>query len=264
MEITKINENIHRITLPYKDIFTTVYAIRTPMGALLFDAASYDTDAENYIVPFLEEVGISKEELKYVFISHKHADHAGGLNGLLEFYPDVCIVTRNPELKDTYGADYAVLMPDEEDVLLGMLKVVTIPGHTMDSAALLDLRDHTMVTGDCLQAYGIVGSQDWASNIRFPAEYLKALTKVRQLEIRSVVTAHNYYPYGYRADGKEGVLRMIDACEMPIRRLQRLICDNPRLVDEQIRALYNDDPHAPTIRTTVVAAMRDAIAEGRV
>ena len=25
----KINENIHRLTMPYKDIFTTVYTIKT-------------------------------------------------------------------------------------------------------------------------------------------------------------------------------------------------------------------------------------------
>jgi hypothetical protein len=39
--ITQISEHIHRLTLPYKDIFTTVYTVRTPEGVLLFDAASF-------------------------------------------------------------------------------------------------------------------------------------------------------------------------------------------------------------------------------
>ena len=45
--VTQINENIYRLTIPYKDIFTTVYAVKTESGALLFDCASYDEDIEN-------------------------------------------------------------------------------------------------------------------------------------------------------------------------------------------------------------------------
>ena len=45
----KINENIYRLTMPYKDIFTTVYAIKTECGVLIFDSGSYDEDIETYI-----------------------------------------------------------------------------------------------------------------------------------------------------------------------------------------------------------------------
>jgi len=52
--IITINENIHKITLPYKDIFTTVCTVSTKNGTMLFDAASYDEDVENYIIPMLD------------------------------------------------------------------------------------------------------------------------------------------------------------------------------------------------------------------
>ena len=84
MEIMKMNEHIHRITLPYKDIFTTVYTVKTDKGVLLFDAASYDTDLEQYIQPMLDELNITAEDLKYVFISHNHGDHSGGLRPIIE------------------------------------------------------------------------------------------------------------------------------------------------------------------------------------
>ena len=67
MNYEQINENIYRMTVPYKDIYTTVYLIKTKVGNLLFDIASYDEDISDYIEPFLEEVGVSPENLKYVF-----------------------------------------------------------------------------------------------------------------------------------------------------------------------------------------------------
>ena len=263
LNITKINENIHRLMLPYKDIFTTVYTIRTPEGVLLFDAGSFDNDAGDYIVPFLKELGISREELKHVFISHNHRDHAGGLHCLMPYLPEASIVSRSPDLKERYGQAYQVIAPEEGAVLLGTLRVVTIPGHTLDSMALHDLRTNTLVTGDCLQVYGIVGAEDWAANIRFPAEHLEALEKVRSIDADQIVTAHDYYPCGYRADGKAEVAQMIDNCVIPVRRLIKLIRENPGLDDRQIRELYNDTPNTPTARIGVIEATRAAIEAGK-
>ncbi|MBQ8696922.1 MAG: MBL fold metallo-hydrolase [Clostridia bacterium] len=101
MDIVKENENIFRITTPYKDIFTTVYLIKTEKGALLFDCASYDSDIDNYIVPFLNELSVG--EVKYVFISHNHTDHSGGLKAFMKKYGSTCIVTRSQGLKDSFA-----------------------------------------------------------------------------------------------------------------------------------------------------------------
>ena len=51
--LEKINDHIYALCTPYKDIFTTVYFIKTEHGAILFDAASFESDAENYIFPLL-------------------------------------------------------------------------------------------------------------------------------------------------------------------------------------------------------------------
>ena len=73
--LVKTNDNIYELTIPYKDIFTTVYIVRTARGALLFDTATYDSDVEEAIIPALCELGVGKGELKYIFISHNHGDH---------------------------------------------------------------------------------------------------------------------------------------------------------------------------------------------
>ncbi len=198
VEITKISENIYRTVLPYKDIWTTIYIMKTPQGALLFDAASYDEDAEKYTVPFLQNCGVTQDNLKYIFISHDHTDHAGGLKMLMEKYPDATILSRSTDLKNRF-AEYDVIAPKEDDIILDTFQVVTIVGHTSDSAGLLDMRTRTFVTGDCLQVRGIVGSQNWASNIRFPVEYFADVEKVRRMDIAEIYTAHDYYPCGYKA-----------------------------------------------------------------
>ena len=119
MEIMQITENIHRITLPYKEIFTTVYTVKTEQGVLLFDAASFDEDVEEYILPFLEKFEITQDELKYIFISHNHKDHAGGLCQLLKFYPDVCVVSGSDELKEQYS-NYNVVSYYDNDCFLNL------------------------------------------------------------------------------------------------------------------------------------------------
>ena len=42
--ITEIRPDIFRLTIPFEDIYTTVFFIRTAAGYLLFDTATYDSD----------------------------------------------------------------------------------------------------------------------------------------------------------------------------------------------------------------------------
>lgn len=258
----KINDNIHYLTTQYKDIFTTVYVLHTEQGTILFDAASCDSDIDTQVVPFLESLRIQQQDLKYVFISHNHADHSGGLARLLERYPDVCIVTRSETLREKYK-NRSFLLPEEGEKLLDTFRVVTIPGHTIDSAALLDERTMTLITGDCLQQHGIRGSGDWASNISYPAAHLAAIEKVRSLGAKQIATAHDYVPYGFRAEG-DCVSKMLDACVGPLLRLKALIREYPEENDEQIRRRFSDFENQLTINVRVVAAMRTAIADGTV
>ena len=43
----KINENIYRLTVPFFDVYTTVYFVETDEGILVFDTATYDSDVED-------------------------------------------------------------------------------------------------------------------------------------------------------------------------------------------------------------------------
>lgn len=253
----KITENIYRLTTSYKDIFTTVYLLIAKNGAILFDAASFDVDIDEVMAPALGELGVVPQ---YVFISHNHRDHAGGLPRFAVRYPETTIVSRSPALQEKF-AGHPFLFPEEGTLLLDTYRVIPIVGHTQDSAALLDTRTNTLVTGDCLQLWGICGSEDWASNINFPTEHWQALEKLEKMPLSAIYTAHDYYPMGYFATG-EAVARYIAACREPLLRVKALIAENPTASDAEIRILYNATEGIPTIREAVVKAVRKSVDEG--
>ena len=260
-DFIRINGNICRLTIPYKDIFTTLYTVTTPEGAVLFDAASTDEDIRTYLPPLLAAAGILPEALRYVFISHHHKDHSGGLAELVKLFPHIRILSRSPQLAELYGAD-RLHSPEDEEKILGCLRSITIPGHTADSMALLDERTRTLITGDSLQQFGIFGSSDWGAAISLPTEHFAALEKVRKLGADQILAAHEYHPCGYRADSREAGERMLDACIEPLLRLRALIADHPELDDVQIRQAYLDTDRVPPIHVRVVAAMRRTLETG--
>ena len=56
----------------YRDDAFLYAATDAESGALLFDTATYDDDVENYIMPFLSEIGITRNSLKYILVSQAH------------------------------------------------------------------------------------------------------------------------------------------------------------------------------------------------
>ena len=261
-EIIKINDNIHKINLPYKDIFTTVCSVKTSLGVLIFDAASFEGDTKNYISPMLDELKIKPDEVKYIFISHNHKDHAGDLKNLLSVVPNATVLSRSAELKEKYS-DFNVVCPNDGDSILNVLKIVTIPGHTQDSMAILDTRTNTLLTGDSLQVYGIFGSEDWGSNICMPAEHLEAIKKVRALNVSAIYTAHYYHPCGVKAVGADEVNFLLDSCIEPIERVKKLVLENPSKSVEEIRLIYNSNKKVPPINGRLIEGTVKAIEEKR-
>ena len=253
----RISDHICRLTTPYKTIFTTVWTLRTDEGVVLIDAASYDHDAREHVLPYLEFAGVKPEQIKYVFITHNHADHAGGLQGLLQVLPHVTVVSRSQALAEKYPK-VPFLNPADGQMLTEDLQVIAIPGHTTDCAGLLDRRTNTLLCGDCLQLYGIVGNEDWACNISLTEQYFEAVEKVRGKKPAQLLMAHDYYPTGYRADGETAVEKALDDCLEPLKMIGRMIRENPDLDDGAIREKFNAIPGLPTAKLHVITGVRRA------
>ena len=140
----------------------------------------------NYAVTFilrtLEALGLSRNQVKYVVVTHVHLDHAGGAGELMRCLPEAELVIHprgaahmiNPEkltlsVKQIYGEEkykkfYGEIIPVPEnrvrpvrdsDVLdLGDRKLIVYetPGHAKHHIIIFDKNTRTVFSGD---AFGI-------------------------------------------------------------------------------------------------------------
>lgn len=250
IEIQQITEHISCFKVPYKDIFVGIYILRTEKGAVLFDAAGCDADVDDYILPALQQLGV---EPTHIFISHHHTDHSGGLARVAALFPSAQIWSRSKTLKEQY---LNIHCHEDGEMLLDVLQVVTIPGHTADSTGLLDIRTNTLVSGDCLQLYGIFGSGYWYGNISIPIEHFAAIEKLRALPIETITTAHDYCPGGMTYVGRERVRLCLDSCVGALRRIVDIAKKNPQLDDQQLAQLCNDGTY-PKVSSRIVGILRN-------
>lgn len=115
----------------------------------------------------------------------------------------------------------------------------------------------TLLSGDCLQMYGLFGSGKWGANISMPLEYLAAIEKLRTMDLKTLAASHDYHPYGYLAQGEKEIGRYLNACVDALHGIKKRICENPSLSDEELAELYNSSGNLPTVGAHVFAAIRE-------
>lgn len=258
--LTEIVPSIYRLVVPFEDIYTTVFIIKTPLGAVLLDTATYSSDIDGYVLPALTALGISADSLRYVVLSHSHRDHAGGLSRLTELFPKVCIVSFSEALLSQFPAS-PVLCPKDGELLLDTLQIIPVPGHAPDCLALYDLRTRALLTGDSLQLFGIYGSGKWGVNISKPAAHLSAVERLRAMDIEIIIASHDYHPCGHTACGAAEISRYLDCCGEALDRIRRFLLEFPESDDQALADRYNQTFSLPTVGSHVFAAVRNSLAK---
>lgn len=204
MSIDRIDDGIYRVLIPFEDeIATTVYVVLGNNGVAVIDSATHPTDADDYIVPALRELGISSDRVKHILLTHSHEDHAGGARRLMELLPDA--IVGSSFCKD--GPRFSKL--DDGESLLDRLRVVALPGHTLDSIAFFDVKTKTLLSADCLQLYGV---GKYRRGVGHRELYRNSIEKLRQMDVRRIVAAHEYDPLGSVAVGKSAVAEYLEVC----------------------------------------------------
>ena len=89
---------IYRLKVPFESVYTSVFLIRSGQGNALVDCATYASDVDKYILPALKEKGLSITDICCLVLTHKHGDHAGGKNRILELVPSIKIVQEIPSI----------------------------------------------------------------------------------------------------------------------------------------------------------------------
>jgi metallo-beta-lactamase class B len=115
------------------------WALTTSGGIILFDTI-FPYNSEELIIGGMKKLGLSPADIKYVLISHAHADHIGGAEMIQKRY-GARVVMGGPDWRsvETYPNRYKTMAPKRDIVATDGMKItlgdttVTIwetPGHT--------------------------------------------------------------------------------------------------------------------------------------
>ena len=250
-----ITEHIMRLEVPFENIYTAVFLIKSAEGYVLVDAATTEYDANEVILPAIKECGIDPCEIKYLFCTHLHGDHGGGIRFLLPHLKNARVAAVSARAEVLYGKEN-VRIVREGDLLCGV-RVHELFGHSMDSAGLYDDRTDTLILGDAVQLYGITR---YGCGVGFPDEYRKTLCRVSKLSPKMLVASHEYYPLGSTAAG-DGVEAYIVEAKKAFERIASFVKENTSLGDAvQIAKKFTEEarvsePDMPSLQASTVKVL---------
>lgn len=114
------------------------WVIKTSDGLALIDTLYTPEDAANIIVPGMQQLGLDPAQLKVVFATHFHGDHAGGV----PYFRDrgVRIMLSETDWGPLGGApDADSIARDGQVIMLGDTPITAVltPGHTPGAISLI-------------------------------------------------------------------------------------------------------------------------------
>lgn len=114
------------------------WVIETSGGLALIDTLYTPEDAANIIVPGMQKLGLDPAQLKVVFATHFHGDHAGGVPYFQQ--QGVRVLLSESDWGPLGGAPNTEAIADDGEVItLGdtSITVVLTPGHTPGAISLI-------------------------------------------------------------------------------------------------------------------------------
>jgi metallo-beta-lactamase class B len=129
--------------------WTSAWAVKTSDGLVVIDALDNADEAKQYIQGGLLKLKLDPTDIKYVIISHAHADHYGGAQYLKDKFHAKIVMSdidwkaleeSNSESKDPLFGDPPkrdMAVKDGDTIKLGktVFKLYVIPGHTLGTLA---------------------------------------------------------------------------------------------------------------------------------
>lgn len=202
--------------------------------------------------------------VKAIILTHAHPDHAVAAPALRQRYG--CPIMLNPKERpilrqflDWSDVDLSLKGGMTLTVDGGRLETLDTPGHTPGHVALYEPVARVLIAGDLVAGHGTVGI--------FPphgkmSEYFDSLTRMRALDIRSIIPGH-----GETLTQPPDVFgRYIERRTSREREIYAVVARGPTTIEAMLPGLYPDV--VPQFRraaaATILAHLEKLRAEGRV
>lgn len=168
--INQLKNNVWQIC--FESFGSCVYLVKLENKTLLIDTGSPDTVGE--LREALKELGISREEIDFVILTHFHYDHVGGL----------VILRKIP----VYGSprDFGENVKDIRELKIPELKIIETPGHSKGSICVL--YQDILFSGDTLFHEGIYGRTDLPGGS--DKEMKESLEKLSKIDYKILAPGH--------------------------------------------------------------------------
>jgi glyoxylase-like metal-dependent hydrolase (beta-lactamase superfamily II) len=160
--------------------YTGAYVLKSAKGAALIEVGPASTYQK--ILSALEDIELACEEVRFIFLTHIHLDHAGALGTLIRYFPNATVIVHrrgkehlvNPEsalwiaskrvlgfVADIYGKPESVpedrIFPVEKrtDFSLGKIsfEILPTPGHASHHVCILLEKEGVIFSGDAAGIY---------------------------------------------------------------------------------------------------------------
>ncbi|NOY79125.1 MAG: MBL fold metallo-hydrolase [Calditrichaeota bacterium] len=218
--IRKVSPDIFEIRTPLGDAFVNVYLVRSGNQAVLIDSGLKQTASR--IFHLLDDLGFSKNSLKYLINTHSHHDHIGangdiqtecGCRVLAHEKAVPWIENHRLQFHEFLGQFPALLPPSQEleqfffenlgepgkvnETISGesRLKLAAFPemwllplsGHSEDSIGVYLKEPNILIAGDAILCRGVGrGLPQYEDR----TAYLQSIQKIRDLNPDILLTAH--------------------------------------------------------------------------
>ena len=244
------------LKVPFGPVWTGIILVKGEKNILI---DSSHLEPEKYLIPALENLGLSLSGIDWLLNTHVHGDHIGGHYSLVSRYGLRTATLRNSAdaLRDPVKVAIRVRtrfpknspppqsylkgvepdrLLDEGELLEGRFYALYTPGHDDDCLTWVDSRTGTAFTGDSLQANGT--PTQGIGFYRDLAAYRNTLDKLSVAGLQNIVCAHEYDGIGCVVKGAENVSRAIrysaECVELYDRKLKEYVAAGVPVEEEPV------------------------------
>lgn len=227
----EVAPRIHRIEAPFMGRFVCMFLLVGETRTLLIDTGTDPMPGE-FLVPYLDEIGVRPESIGLVLNTHADFDHTAGNASVRELAPDavfMChaldrVMTEDIErmIADRYGefeADHGIGDGDEAKVsiraaarqipidvalqggeLLRLgpdwcVEVLHTPGHSHGHMSVHDRDSRTLIIADATLYNAVLladGSPAFPPTYRYADTYVASMQRFQSMDVDTLLTSH--YP----------------------------------------------------------------------